>query len=896
MGHTEVASTTAHPEQATASGTRRIAGNIIRTDIPARLDRLPWSRFHVRVIIGLGTVWVLDGLQVTIVGAVAARLTERGSGIQLSAASIGTAGAIYVAGACIGALLFGQLTDRYGRKKLFMLTLSLYLVATVATAFAFAPWYFLLFRFLTGMGIGGEYAAINSAIDELIPARNRGRVDLAINGSYWVGSAIGGFAALLFLDESIFANDVGWRLAFGIGAILGLGIMIVRRHLPESPRWLFIHGHEDEAERIVDAIEEDVRREAGTELPEPDAAIAVRQRDAIPFRELAEVAITRYPRRALLGFALFVGQAFLYNAVVFDLGTLLHEFFFVGSGSVPYYMALFAVSNFFGPLLLGRFFDTIGRIPMISGTYLGSAALVTVLGVLLISGHVALWEFMGFVLAAFFLASAGASSAYLTVSEVFPMETRALAIAFFFAIGTATGGIVGPVLFGQLIHTGSRHLVAIGFFVGAGAMAVGGLMELLFGVRAEGQSLENIAKPLTVAEAEELLPLPLSPELPPNPDAYHERHEAVRAHEQAESERATAAERRAALQQLRGRTGVEPGVSQPSRDDRESEAAELHAQSLDDLAAAHEERALAMQAKPETERSIHLERAAAAEQRARFHQERAAALLAENAAETAVHIVMAEAAAERARQREQRALALEAQAEAGQLRGPAADLARARAEMHESRAAVHDAVGQALEARARGNDREAATHEREARDRELIALAAEQRVDAAEHRARAAAFEEEDAVLSQAEREERIRDRSGQALSRKRRGMHRIQPGVGSSFYSPGMIGTASTASRLAAMAREHLDREVDLIGRVLEEHGELERNELKKLVGAHYWGPGRFREALRAAISEGRVARRSRDVFAPPPGPWRRQPSADGHRADVAPGPSAQRQQQAQR
>src|ERR1700761_1270893 len=356
-------------EQTTASGTSKIARNIIRTNIPARIDRIPWSRFHNRVVIGLGTVWILDGLQVTIVGAVAAGLSERASGIRLSAASIGTAGAIYVAGACIGALLFGQLTDRYGRKKLFMLTLSLYLVATVATAFAFVPWYFFLFRFLTGMGIGGEYAAINSAIDELIPARNRGRVDLSINGSYWVGSAIGGFAALLFLDESIFATDVGWRLAFGVGAILGLGIMIVRRHLPESPRWLFIHGHEEEAERIVDAIEEEVRRETGTDLPEPDEEIAVRQRDAIPFRELAQVAITRYPRRAFLGFALFVGQAFLYNAVVFDLGTLLHEFFSVGSGSVPYYIALFAVSNFFGPLLLGRYFDTIGRIPMSSRTY-----------------------------------------------------------------------------------------------------------------------------------------------------------------------------------------------------------------------------------------------------------------------------------------------------------------------------------------------------------------------------------------------------------------------------------------------------------------------------------------------------------------------------------------------
>ena len=363
------------------------------------------------MVIGLGTVWILDGLQVTIVGAVAARLTEQGSGLRMSSASIGTAGAIYVAGACIGALLFGQLTDRYGRKKLFMVTLNLYLVATVATAFSFAPWYFLLFRFLTGMGIGGEYAAINSAIDELIPARNRGRVDLSINGSYWVGSALGGFAALALLDTALFPKDVGWRLAFGLGAVLGLGILLVRRHLPESPRWLFIHGREDEAERIVDQIEEEVSRSTGVQLGPPEGEIAVRQRESIPFRELARVAITRYPRRALLGLALFVGQAFLYNAVVFDLGTLLHEFFAVGSGSVPYYMAIFAVSNFFGPLLLGRYFDTVGRIPMISGTYLGSAAIVAALGVLLITTHLTTWTFMAFLLGAFFLASAGASSA-----------------------------------------------------------------------------------------------------------------------------------------------------------------------------------------------------------------------------------------------------------------------------------------------------------------------------------------------------------------------------------------------------------------------------------------------------------------------------------------------------
>jgi len=518
----------------------------VRTQVPARLDRLPWSRFHWRVVIGLGTVWILDGLEVTIVGAIAPRLTEPGSGIEMHAAHIGTAAAIYVAGACIGALLFGQLTDRYGRKKLFILTLALYLLATVATAFAFAPWYFFVCRFLTGMGIGGEYAAINSAIDELIPARNRGQVDLAINGSYWIGSAIGGLAALLLLDTSLLAKDFGWRLAFGAGAIIGLGILLVRRHVPESPRWLFIHGREEEAERIVDQIEAEVRNETGQELPEPQGSITVRQREAIPFREIAATAFKRYPRRAVLGLALFIGQAFLYNAVVFDLGTILHEFFDVSAGSVPLYTTIFALSNFMGPLLLGRLFDTVGRIPMIAGTYLGSAALVALLAILLLSGSLTTWSFMALILATFFLASAGASSAYLTVSEVFPMETRALAIALFFAVGTAVGGITGPELFGQFIHSGDIDLVATGFFIGAGAMALGGVAELFLGVRAEQQSLENIARPLTAEEADELLPAPAPKPARPVPEAYREQREAVRFRERAEAERASAAERRAA--------------------------------------------------------------------------------------------------------------------------------------------------------------------------------------------------------------------------------------------------------------------------------------------------------------------------------------------------------------
>ncbi|MEA2481780.1 MAG: hypothetical protein QOJ07_3702 [Thermoleophilaceae bacterium] len=478
------------------------AMNVVRTNVPARLDRLPWSRFHWRVVIGLGTVWILDGLEVTMVGAVAPRLTESASGAHMTAADVGTAASVYVAGACLGALLFGQLTDRHGRRKLFMLTMLLYIAATVATAFAFAPWYFLLVRFLTGMGIGGEYSAINSAIDELIPARNRGQTDIAINGSYWIGSAIGGVAALVLLNESLFAADLGWRLAFGMGAILGFAIMLVRRHVPESPRWLFIHGRAEEAERIVDQIEREVEAETGRSLPEPEGAIAIHQRAGIPFREIAQTAFKRYPRRAVLCLALVIGQAFLYNAVTFDLGTILNDFFAVSSSTVPYYMVIFALGNFLGPLLLGRLFDTVGRKPMVAGTYLVSAAMTALLGILLTTGSLTAASFIALVAVTFFFASAGASSAYLTASEVFPLETRALAIAFFFAVGTGIGGISGPAIFGHLIHSGDADLVAIGFFIGAGVMTLGGIAELLFGVAAEGRSLEAIAKPLSAARAD----------------------------------------------------------------------------------------------------------------------------------------------------------------------------------------------------------------------------------------------------------------------------------------------------------------------------------------------------------------------------------------------------------
>ncbi|OMC44032.1 MFS transporter [Mycobacterium sp. IS-1264] len=476
----------------------------ITTQVPARLDRLPWSRFHWRVVVGLGGVWILDGLEVTMVGNVSARLTEKGSGIELTPADIGVAAAIYITGACLGALFFGHLTDRFGRRNLFVLTLIVYLTATVATAFAFAPWFFYLARFFTGSGIGGEYAAINSAIDELIPARVRGRVDLIINGTYWLGSAAGAAGALVLLDTANFAANIGWRLAFGIGAIFGIFVLVVRRNVPESPRWLFIHGRDEEAERVVGDIEAEVQEHTGEALPEPQGRpLRIRQRETISFVEIARVAFKLYPRRAVLGLALFIGQAFLYNGVTFNLGTLLSGFYGVASGAVPVFFILWALSNFFGPLLLGHLFDTVGRKPMITLTYIGSAVAVVVLAVLFVTKTGGAWTFIAVLAVAFFLASAGASAAYLTVSEIFPMETRALAIAFFYAVGTAIGGITGPLLFGQLINSGDRSQVVWSFLIGAVVMAAAGLVELWLGVAAERRPLEELALPLTVADADE---------------------------------------------------------------------------------------------------------------------------------------------------------------------------------------------------------------------------------------------------------------------------------------------------------------------------------------------------------------------------------------------------------
>lgn len=473
----------------------------ISTQIPARLDRLPWSRFHWLVVVGLGSVWILDGLEVTMVGNVAARMAADGSGVTITPGQIGIAGGVYVLGACLGALFFGQLTDRFGRKKLFLITLTVYLLATVATAFTFSPWYFYLARFVTGAGIGGEYAAVNSAIDELIPARLRGRIDLIINGSYWLGAAGGAATTLIFLNTDIFPIAWGWRVGFAVGAVLAIFVFIVRKNVPESPRWLFIHGREDEAEALVDTIESEIEKETESTLSTPTDTLTVRQRSAISFVEIAKVAFLRYPKRAVLCFALFVGQAFLYNGITFNLGTLYHGFYGVAEAFVPVFFILWALSNFAGPVILGRLFDTLGRKPMISGCYIGSAVLGVVLALVFVADIGNEWLFLVILAATFFLASSGASAAYLTVSEIFPMETRALAIAFFYAIGTAAGGIAGPVLFGQMIGSGDRGLVALAFVVGSVVMTLGGVAEIIFGVKAEGANLEDIAQPLTADDA-----------------------------------------------------------------------------------------------------------------------------------------------------------------------------------------------------------------------------------------------------------------------------------------------------------------------------------------------------------------------------------------------------------
>ena len=470
------------------------AGQWIESHVPARLDRLPWSRWHWLIVVALGATWILDGLEVTLAGSLGAILTHRET-LALTDAQVGATATFYLIGAVLGALLFGYATDRLGRKRLFFITVAVYLIATGLTAFSWSFASYAFFRALTGAGIGGEYAAINSAIDELIPARVRGRVDLIINGSYWIGAALGATATIFLLDPHRLPIWLGWRLAFGIGAILGLVVIFFRRWIPESPRWLMIHGHEDEAERIVDEVE---RQVLGKTLPMDDAPpTRIRTRTHTPWREIWNAIVHEHRRRSLLGFVLMLTQAFFYNAIFFTYGLVLMRFYNVPANNVGSYLLPFALGNVLGPLLLGHLFDTIGRKPMITATYIISGVLLALTGWLFHAGlltaqtQTLAWSVI------FFVASAAASSAYLTVSEIFPLEIRALAIAIFYAIGTFAGGVGAPLLFGWIIGTGSSTALFIGYLVGAALMILGGLTEAWIGVPAERRALEHVAPPLS---------------------------------------------------------------------------------------------------------------------------------------------------------------------------------------------------------------------------------------------------------------------------------------------------------------------------------------------------------------------------------------------------------------
>ena len=470
---------------------------MIRTDIPARLDRLPWSSFHWLVVLALGASWAIDGLEVTLTGAVSGVLQDRAT-LGLDSGEIGALGSFYLLGAVLGALVCGHLTDRHGRSKLFFITLGIYLCGTLLTAFSWDFWSMAACRAITGFGIGGEYAAINSAIDELIPARVRGQVNLFINGSYWIGAAAGSAATLLLLDPAFLPIDVGWRLGFGIGAVLGLLVLFSRCYVPESPRWLTIHGRHDHAQEVVRQIEERVARATGATLAAPLDSLTLHPHTRVGLRVVFSTMLRRYPQRSLLGLALITSQAFLYNAIFFTYALVLTRFYGVSPATTGLYLLPFALANFLGPLALGRLFDRVGRRVMICATYTISALLLLATGALFAAGSLTAYAQTALWGAIFFVASAAASSAYLTVSEIFPLELRALAIALFYALGTAAGGMLAPWLFGVLIGSGSRMSLFGGYALGAALMLVAAAIEARFGVDAERASLERIAPPLSV--------------------------------------------------------------------------------------------------------------------------------------------------------------------------------------------------------------------------------------------------------------------------------------------------------------------------------------------------------------------------------------------------------------
>jgi MFS family permease len=487
------------PMAATPAPDQRNEDRVIETSIPARLDSLRWSGFHTRVVLALGITWILDGLEVTLAGALSGALKESPT-LHFTNFDVGFSNSAYLAGAVLGALGFGWLTDRIGRKKLFFITLALYLTATAATALSWNVASYALFRFLTGAGIGGEYTAINSTIQELVPARYRGWTDLLINGSFWIGAAMGAVSAIVLLDPHLIGPDLGWRLAYLTGACLGLVVFVMRMWIPESPRWLMIHGQPDRAHAIVDDIE---RSAIGKVQDHPQHAwpkIRLQMRHHTPLREVARTLFSVYRQRSMVGLALMTAQAFFYNAIFFTFALVLTDFFGIASNQVGWYILPFAAGNFLGPLLLGRLFDTLGRRAMITFTYAVSGVLLAVSGYLFSIGMLSAQTQTIAWMVIFFFASPAASAAYLTVSETFPLEVRALAIALFYAVGTGIGGVAGPALFGALIDTGSRNSVFAGYLLGSGLMIGAAVIAWRYCIAAERRSLESVARPLAFVE------------------------------------------------------------------------------------------------------------------------------------------------------------------------------------------------------------------------------------------------------------------------------------------------------------------------------------------------------------------------------------------------------------
>jgi MFS family permease len=480
----------------------RRTGEAFETDVPARLDRLPFTRFHWLVVTALGVTWILDGLEVTLVGSLSPAIASPAA-LSLTSREVGLTGSAYILGAVVGAILFGRLTDSLGRRKLFTVTVAIYMAATIATGLSWNFSSFLLFRFLTGAGIGGEYGAVNSAIQELIPARRRGYTDLAINGSFWLGAAFGAAGSLVVLDPALVPQAWGWRLAFVIGGLLAAAVIFIRRFIPESPRWLITHGRPEEAEAIVRDIERRVEVRHTLPTPaQPHPRLRLTHRERTSWREIGVTLLRRHPRRTALGLILMATQAFCYNAIFFTYALILTKFYAVAPGRIGWFMLPFALGNFTGPLLLGRLFDSFGRKTMIAATYAIAGVLLALTGWMFAQGmltaetQTVAWTVI------FFFASAAASAAYLTVGELFPLETRAVCISLFYAFGTLLGGVAGPVVFGALIDTGERGQILSGYLLGGGLMLAAAAAELVLGVRAEGRPLEEVAAPLSLAPPE----------------------------------------------------------------------------------------------------------------------------------------------------------------------------------------------------------------------------------------------------------------------------------------------------------------------------------------------------------------------------------------------------------